>query len=138
MNRQKESKDVAKDEQAEIKMADVTLAELLYWEDEDIRKSNEKQTLHPCVQFKLGKDHVILQPDINHHTVNKNEQVYENLKKVYSDPTKANELKELALSKRFLCKDFVIGESEEYKENIHPVVLTGKVNLLFLRMEQLE
>lgn len=125
-NRQNESKDLAKDEQWGIETTEVTLAELL----DDIIPSDEKRK--PRARFKLTKDFVILQPNINHHTVNRNNKVYENLKQTYTGQDAAK-LKKLVSDTTFYCKDFVISkESEENGENINPVVLTGRSIYSFL------
>ena len=123
-NRENEAKDLATDNG--VKKANVTLAELLFMADDNIQKTFEVMGTTPRIHFNLGKDHVILQPNINHHTVHRNEQVYVKLKEFYSDSTKKEEWGELALKDNFICKDFVVAsESEENKENIHPVILTG-------------
>lgn len=124
MNIQNESTDLAKDNG--VKKANVKLAELLFMADDNIQEVCQGMDMTPRIHFKLGKDHVILQPNINHHTVHRNEGVYLNLKELYSDPDKKEEWGELASNYKFLCKDFVVvSESEENKENIHPVILTG-------------
>lgn len=124
MNRQNESKELAKDKG--VKTANVTLAELL-WADNYVKEVCNEMVTTPRIHFKLGEDHVILQPNINHHTVYRNERVYVNLKELFSDPNKKEDWGELASDNKFLCKDFVvISKSEENKENIHPVILTGR------------